>query len=143
MKIRIITIGKPKLAYAKIGWDEYYSRLSKLHSMLSVNISDKHAYDSDRIRSAQKDSYKIVLEIEGRQYHSEDLAKKLDTLEQQGRDISLIIGGPEGLPKDIITEADMLLSLGRLTLPHDLAMIVTLEAIYRATMINKNIPYHK
>ncbi len=143
MKLHIITIGKPKLAYAAEGWDEYLGRLKRLHSVRTTQLADKFAYDTAKIREAQGNSYKVVLEITGEQFSSEALAARLEKLELLGKEISFLIGGPEGLPQDVRDSADLHWSFGKLTLPHDLAMVTLLEALYRASTINAGLPYHK
>lgn len=143
MKLHIVTIGKPKLVYAQTGWDEYFGRLQRLHTVRATQLADKFAYDSAKIREAQGSSYKVILEIHGQQFTSEELATQLDKLELMSKEISFLIGGPEGLPADIRSEADLLWSLGKHTLPHDLAMVSLLEALYRASTIKAGIPYHK
>lgn len=143
MKITLVTVGKPKLAYAKQGFDEYFTRFSRLHQIHHTVVPDKHAYDATYILDATKGTIRAVLEIEGKEYTSEQLAAFLEKRELESREISFIIGGPEGLPKEVRNAADYLWSLGRLTLPHDLAMVVTLEALYRASTINARLPYHK
>lgn len=84
-----------------------------------------------------------VLEINGTEYTSEKLAEFLGKREMEARELSFVIGGPEGLPQEVRSAAQFQWSLGRLTLPHDLAQIVTLEALYRASTINAHLPYHK
>ena len=143
MKIHIITVGKPKLTYAQAGWEEYLGRLNRLHNVRTTHISDKHAYDINKIREAQANSYRVVLEIIGNQFTSEELAEQLTKLELFGKEISFLIGGPEGLPTEIRNQADLQWSLSKLTLPHDLAMVNLLEAMYRASTIKAGIPYHK
>lgn len=143
MKLHIITVGKPKLAYAQSGWNEYLGRLKRLHSVRTTQIADKHAYDAVKIGESQQGSYKVVLEITGQQFTSEALAAKLTKLELLGKEISFLIGGPEGLPQTIRDTADLQWSFGTLTLPHDLAMVTLLEALYRASTINARLPYHK
>lgn len=144
MKLHLITVGEPKLPYAKQGWDEYFSRLGHYHSLQVTRVPDKKAYDADYLlRTAKPQSYKIALAIEGRQFDSEELAAFLDERNLEGRETALIIGGPEGLPQPVIDQADLAWSLSKLTLPHDLAMVVTLEALYRASTINAGHPYHK
>ncbi len=143
MKIHIVTVGKPKLAYAKLGWDEYLGRLQRLHSVRLTQLSDKYAYNAAKFLEATAKTYVAVLEITGQAMSSEDLAEFLQSRELGAREVSFVIGGPEGLPLEIITGADAQLSLGHLTLPHDLAMVVTLEALYRASTINAGLPYHK
>ena len=85
----------------------------------------------------------MVLEIQGNNLSSQDLASFLQKRELEAREVSFVIGGPEGLPQTIIEAADYRWSLGKLTLPHDLAMVVTAEALYRASTINAGLPYHK
>lgn len=143
MKIHFITIGRPKLEYARLGWDEYTARLSRLHQLRASHVPDKYAYDTGKIAEYQAGTYKVVLDIEAKEFSSQGLAKKLVDLEIVSKEISFLIGGPDGLPNEIRQSADMLWSLGKLTLPHDLAMVVTLEAIYRASTINANLPYHR
>lgn len=143
MKLRIITIGKPKLAYAKQGFDEYLSRLSRLHTIRVAHVANKYAYDEKYILGEIQGLITVVLEINGDEYSSQQLADFLKKRQLESREIAFLIGGPEGLPRAVRERADYLWSLGKLTLPHDLAMIVTLEAIYRATTINSRLPYHK
>jgi 23S rRNA (pseudouridine1915-N3)-methyltransferase len=75
--------------------------------------------------------------------NSENLAEFLVKRALDAREVSFIIGGPEGLPETVRAQADYQWSLGPLTLPHDLAMVVTLEALYRSSTITAGLPYHK
>ncbi len=143
MKINFVTVGKPKLTYAKLGFDEYFTRLSRLHQLRHTTIADKYAYDADYLMEATKGTVRIVLEIKGAEYTSEALAAFLQKRELESREVSFIIGGPEGLPQAVREAADYQWSIGHHTLPHDLAMVVTLEALYRASTINARLPYHK
>lgn len=143
MKIHIITIGKPKLTYAKAGWAEYAQRLGKLQQLRITHISDKHAKDSRYILNEMRDAISVVLEVTGTEYSSEALANFLRLRELESREVCFVVGGPEGLPQNVRTVANHQWSLSRLTLPHDLAMVVTLEALYRASTINAQLPYHK
>lgn len=143
MKLQLITIGKPKLQYAELGWHEYLQRLVKFHKVEVKHLSDKYTDDAAKILEASMGTYRVVLEIEGKGLSSPDLAQFLSERELDGKPVSFIIGGPEGLPPAVIDKADYLWSLGKLTFPHDLAMVVTLEALYRASTINASIPYHK
>lgn len=143
MKIKFVTIGKPKLDYAKLGFSEYLTRLGRLHDVNHVVISDKHAYDADFILQTVQATTLCVLDIGGDGFSSESLAMFLKKRELDAREISFVIGGPEGLPEKVREIARFSWSLGPLTLPHDLAMVVALEALYRASTINAGLPYHK
>lgn len=143
MKLHIVTIGKPKLAYAKQGWEEYILRLQKYHDVKVSHLPDKFAYDAKKIQEAIGSSYLVALEITGKQLSSSELAAFLEKRALEAREVSFVIGGPEGLPKEVITAANMQLSFSKLTFPHDLAMVILAEALYRATTINAQLPYHK
>jgi 23S rRNA (pseudouridine1915-N3)-methyltransferase len=143
MKLHIITVGEPRLAYARQGWDEYYRRLSHYHQLQVTHIPDKHAYDAAYIRKTAGNSYVVALEITGEQLTSPKLAVFLEKRSMEGRPVSLLIGGPEGLPHDIRESADFRWSFSALTFPHDLAMVILLESLYRASTIAAGHPYHK
>ncbi len=143
MKLHIVTVGEPRLAYAKAGWSEYFKRLGHYHQLRFTHIADKYAYDPKYIANTIGNAYKVILEIEGRQFTSRELADFLNKRELESRELCFVIGGPEGLPQEIRQLADLQWSLSRLTLPHDLAMVVLLEALYRSATINAGHPYHK
>lgn len=143
MRLAIVTIGKPKLGYAKEGFEEYLGRIKRLHDVRVTHLGDKYAYDTQKILGEIKGTITVVLEINGAEYTSERLAAFLRARELESREVSFVIGGPEGLPQAVRDAADYQWSLGHLTLPHDLAMVVTLEALYRASTINAGLPYHR
>lgn len=142
MKLHIITIGKPKLDYAKLGWDEYLKRLQRYHSVRITHLADKYADDADKIIAATGNSYRVGLIIEGEQLTSRQLAAFLDLRALESKEVCFIIGGPDGLPSAAQTAMDFQWSFSKLTLPHDLAMVTLLETLYRASTINAGTPYH-
>lgn len=142
MKLHIITIGQPKLSYAKDGWAEYWKRLGHYHQLQVTHIADKYN-DAAHLLGAAGSAYKVIMEIEGKQFSSPELSQFLDKQALQGREVCFIIGGPEGLPQEVIDKADLQWNLSRLTFPHDLAMVVLLETLYRASTISAGQPYHK
>jgi len=143
MKLHIVTIGKPKLAYAQSGWSEYYDRLQRLHTIRTTHLADKYATDIAKIHDTTHGTFVVALEIAGKDLDSQTLADFLRVRELESREVSFVIGGPDGLPQAIRDSADFHWSLSRLTLPHDLAMVVTLEALYRASTIHAGLPYHR
>lgn len=143
MKIHILTIGQPKLPYAKAGWEEYFNRLKHYHQLRVTHLNDKKAYDAASILEAAGNAYKVGLIIEGRNFSSPELAAFLDQKAQEGREVCFMIGGPEGLPQEVQGKMDLAWSFSRLTFPHDLAMVVLVEALYRASTISAGQPYHK
>ena len=142
MKIHLITIGEPKLAYARDGWVEYTKRLGHFHQLRITHIPDKQN-NAKHILATASTAYKVALVIDGQQMSSPQLAEFLEAQAGQGRELCFIIGGPDGLQQEVITAADKQLSLSQLTFPHDLAMVVLAEAIYRATTITTGHPYHR
>jgi Uncharacterized conserved protein len=143
MKLHVITVGEPKLAYAKAGWEEYLKRLQHYHSVRVTHIPDKWAYDAAYIQQTAGNAYKVALVIDGKQFTSPELAAMLDKRALDAREICFMIGGPEGLPQQVISQADLQWGFSKLTFPHDLAMVVLLESLYRASTISAGIPYHK
>jgi len=143
MKLHFVTIGEPKLEYARSGWAEYTKRLGRFHQVRISHLDNKHAYDAAHILHAVGQAYKVVLEIKAKQFNSQELAAKLDSLAYEGREVCFIIGGPDGLPTEVIAAADLQWSMSALTFPHDLAMVVLAETIYRSSTINANHPYHR
>lgn len=143
MRLHLITIGEPKLLYAKEGWHEYTQRLGRYHTVRETHLADKWAYDTSAILKAAANSYIVALAIDGKQFSSEALADFLETRMLDGRELSFIIGGPEGLPQQVLAEANLAMSFSKLTFPHDLAMVILAEALYRASTIRAGHPYHK
>lgn len=143
MKIHIITVGAPKLAYAKIGWEEYAHRLERYHQVRVTHLADKVAYDSKRILQAAGNAYTVGLIIEGKQLSSPQLAAFLEQRSLEGREVCFLVGGPEGLPTKVRNQVDLAWSFSDLTFPHDLAMVILAEALYRASTIHAGHPYHK
>jgi len=143
MKLHIITVGKPKLAYAQAGWSEYIGRLEHSFTLRVTHLADKYANDDAKITATAGSAFVVVLEITGKQLSSPQLADFLRAHELEGREVAFIIGGPDGLPDEVRSSANMQLSFSALTFPHDLAMVMLLEALYRAASINAGTPYHK
>ncbi len=143
MKLHIVTVGEPKLAYARAGWDEYLKRLGHYHTIRVSHVPDKFAYDANYLMQTANTAYKVALVIDGKQFTSPELAALLDKRAIEAREVCFMIGGPEGLPQEVINQADLQWGLSKLTFPHDLAMVILLETLYRASTISAGIPYHK
>lgn len=86
---------------------------------------------------------KIALDQHGRPLSTADLAVKLADWLQGGRDIAFIIGSADGLDPDLKKDADMLMSLSAMTLPHALVRVLLAEQLYRALSVNRDHPYHR
>ncbi|MBP1932301.1 23S rRNA (pseudouridine(1915)-N(3))-methyltransferase RlmH [Ammoniphilus resinae] len=159
MHITIISVGKLKEKYLKLGIDEYMKRLSAYAKVQLVEVNDEKAPENlspaemeqvkvregDRILSHVKpDTHVIALAIEGELWSSEKLASQLDQLPTYGKSsIAFIIGGSLGLTPAVLQRANQLMSFSKMTFPHQLVRLILLEQIYRGFKINKGEPYHK
>jgi 23S rRNA (pseudouridine1915-N3)-methyltransferase len=142
MRIHIITIGEPKLDYAKSGWQEYLKRLKHYHTVDVTHIPDKKNEPKYLLEAAGR-AYKVALNIGGTQLSSTELASFLESHMIHNKEMAFLIGGPDGLQKEVLDKCDVQLSFSRLTFPHDLAMVILLEALYRAATIAAGQPYHR
>lgn len=85
----------------------------------------------------------VTLDIPGKPWTTEQLATQLEVWKNDGRDLSLLIGGPEGLSAECKAAAEQSWSLSPLTLPHPLVRVVVAESLYRAWSVTMNHPYHR
>ena len=159
MNIQIISVGKLKEKYLKMGIEEYTKRMGACAKMDLVEVSDEKApeqlsladmeivkkKEGDRILAKiAPDTYVIALAIEGKMKSSEELANDLETLMTYGKSkIAFVIGGSLGLHDDVMQRSNEKLSFSKMTLPHQLMKLVLVEQIYRAFRIINNAPYHK
>lgn len=159
MKIKIVTVGKLKEKYLKDGIEEYSKRISRFATVEMIELADEktpdRASDSEnekildlegnRIISKIGDrEFVIVLAIEGKTLSSEEFSKQLEQASINGYStLTFVIGGSLGLSPQVKKRANLFLSFGRLTLPHQLMRLVLTEQIYRAFTIQQGSPYHK
>lgn len=159
MNISIITVGKLKEKYLKLGIAEYTKRLSAYAKVQEIEVADEkapeHLSEADMILVKQKegerilakispDTHVIALAIDAKQRTSEEFARELDQLATYGKSkIAFVIGGSLGLSEDVMKRSDDTISFSKMTFPHQLMKLVLCEQIYRAYRINRNEPYHK
>lgn len=159
MKIKVVTVGKLKEKYLKDGIAEYSKRISRFAKFEMIELSDEKTPDKasesenqkileiegQRILSKIADRYfVIVLAIEGKTFFSEEFSKQLEETSIKGfSTLTFIIGGSLGLSSSVKNRANLSVSFGRLTLPHQLMRLVLVEQIYRAFTIQQGFPYHK
>jgi 23S rRNA (pseudouridine1915-N3)-methyltransferase len=144
MRWHVITIGKPKLEYARLGMDEY---LGRLKPFVPTTIEFVKALPPDQgfaLLDRSKTMFRVVLDEHGEHLSSRALAKKITHWEMQGpRDFALLIGGADGHSEEVRQAGGWVWSLGKLTLQHELALVVALEQLYRAYTIKAGLPYHR
>ena len=95
------------------------------------------------VASIPKNSHVVVLDVKGKPWSTEQLSERLDVWMQSGQDITLMIGGPEGLSEECRLLGREHWSLSPLTFPHPLVRIIVAEQLYRAWTVLKNHPYHR
>ena len=153
--MKLLALGKMKnSAFAEVA-DEYAFRIKKYHPFEVEEIPDEKirgkaivekvlAKEAEKIEKKIKNgAYLIALDEQGKQWSSIDLAWEIKQLfEGPHPEIIFLIGGAHGLASSIKDQAQAVWSLSKLTLPHQLARVLTLEQIYRALTILKNVPYH-
>jgi 23S rRNA (pseudouridine1915-N3)-methyltransferase len=138
MKLKIAWIGKTKEPSIQTLTDEYLKRISRYAEVTGQAVKDEAA-----ITSLAKDRHKLVLlDSRGKQLSSEELAQFLDREQVNAVPLLFAIGGSDGFTDQARRQAALTLSLGKMTLPHELARVVLLEQIYRAFTILKSHPYH-
>lgn len=159
MNIHIISVGKIKEKYLKLGIEEFSKRLSSYCKLSIIELPDEQApehlsekeleqiknREGEKILSKVKqDDYVIALDVKGSAMSSEQFAQKLAQISFSGKNqINFIIGGSNGLSEGVLKRADFKLSFSKMTFPHQLMRLILLEQIYRAFKIQRNEPYHK
>jgi 23S rRNA (pseudouridine1915-N3)-methyltransferase len=159
VNISIVSVGKLKEKYLKLGIEEYVKRLSAYAKIDVVEVADEKApeelselemkqvkqKEGERILAKiNPDTYVIALAIQGKLQSSEELANTLDKLATYGKSkIAFVIGGSLGLSEEVLKRSNEQLSFSRMTFPHQLMKLILVEQIYRAFRINRNEPYHK
>ena len=132
MKVYLLYIGKPRSREANVLAQEYAVRLGRYCRFEMRQIKDENA------AAAHDRALRIVLDPAGEQLTSQDLA---GVLEKAGRDVAFFVGGADGFSEPFRARADRLLSLSKMTLPHELARVMLVEQIYRAFTILRSHPY--
>ncbi|OAJ35683.1 23S rRNA (pseudouridine(1915)-N(3))-methyltransferase RlmH [Piscirickettsia salmonis] len=155
MKINLIAIGKKMPAWVKAGFEEYARRLpvSCALQLLEIEAAKRgKRFDVNRalrqegaamIEAIPKGNVIVALDVKGKAWSTEQLAGQLEHWQGEGRDVSLLIGGPEGLAAECLAKAEARWSLSALTLPHPLVRIVVAEQLYRAWTVLNHHPYHR
>ena len=159
LTINIICCGKIKESFWNNAIDEYSKRLSKYIKLNIIEIPDEKVPDkvndniinniknieaNKMIQKLPKESYIIALDLNGKQYSSEEFAKKISTYSVNGiSSITFIIGGTLGIGDDVMKLVKEKISFSKMTFPHQLMRVIFLEQLYRAFKIINNETYHR
>ncbi len=155
MHIHLIAVGTRQPAWIDQGYDEYAARMPRECTLRlrqiptakrrkSVVVQQQIELEGQRILAAiRPNSLVVVLDTQGIQWSTEQLADQLGNWLQSGRELTFVIGGPDGLSARCIHRADYLWSLSPLTFPHALVRVIVAEQLYRAWCILRHHPYHR
>ena len=158
LSINIICIGKIKESFFKDAINEYSKRLSKYCNLNIIELSDeklpsklngkiieniKNTEGKKILSHLKKDSYKICLDLHGKQFSSEEFSAKIDSISlNYNSSITFIIGGTLGISSEVLNCADEKICFSKMTFPHQLIRVFLLEQLFRAFKISNNETYH-
>lgn len=154
MKVRVIAVGRRQPEWVNRGVLEYGKRLPRHlgFSLEEVAPVERRGTPVDRLRAQEAEAIRgrlqprehvVALDEHGDMLTTMDMAASLRDWQAEGRDVSVLIGGADGLDPALLAQADQRWALGRLTLPHGLVRVIIVEALYRAWSVTQNHPYHR
>ena len=159
MKLHILAVSHKPPAWVANGFEDYARRMPREARIQLTEIKPAprtrqapSAGATARILATEKARFlaaippgcvRIALDERGKQLTTADLARKLTAWMQGGRDVAFMIGSADGLDQELKTNADLLLCLSAMTLPHAMVRVLLAEQLYRATSMIQNHPYHR
>lgn len=155
MNIHVITVGQRLPSWIGEGYQDYARRLPQQCSLHLVEVATARRGKSGNPTQWQQDecrrllaaipanSQVIACDEHGESWTTEEVAKHLQTWMNEGRDVALLVGGPDGLAPLCLERATRKWALSALTLPHGLVRVILAEQIYRAFSLLNHHPYHR
>ena len=155
MRLKVIAVGTKMPKWVEMGSEEYTKRLGADLRIEWIELTlGKRGKGADVARAIQAESDAmlaaigkgdgvIALDVLGKSWSTEHLADQIKSWQMSGRNMSLLIGGPDGLSDACLQRAEQRWSLSALTFPHPLVRVILAEQLYRAWSINNNHPYHR
>lgn len=150
MKFRFIWVGRTREKNWKALQDEYLKRLSHFVKCEIVETKDPSKHEGPEIEGKRilqllnQKSFVVLLDVTGKQISSHQLAAEIERWQSRSlKEVTFIIGGAEGVSREVAETADFRLSLSFLTFTHETARVVLLEQLYRAYSIINGFPYQK
>lgn len=154
MKLRIISVGHKMPDWVQSACTEYTKRMPREMNVEIVEIKPDKRASGKNAEAVQEAEAKRILEAAGRDYlvaldeHGQEvttlqLADKMRGWMESGRDVSLVVGGADGLHDSLKHKADWLWSLSKLTMPHGMVRVMLSEQLYRSLSVINNHPYHR
>lgn len=155
MRFHLIAVGTRMPDWVDAGFREYAKRLPAhcalvLHEVLTgprgKSTPPARAMAEEAAGIVQRipeGAVRVALDMGGKAWSTEELASRMQTWQQDGRDVALLVGGPDGLSEELRRDCELNWSLGPLTFPHALVRVIVAEQLYRAWSILSNHPYHR
>ncbi len=154
MHIHLLAIGTRMPRWVNAGFDDYARRLPPEwgFSLKEIPAAKRHSDGPGRSKAEEgrrllealpKDGQLVALDERGNIWGTEELAARTGEWLRAGRDVALMIGGPDGLAVSCLQRAEEVWSLSRLTFPHALVRVIVAEQLYRAATILRGHPYHR
>ena len=151
--MRIVSIGGKPPGWVSAGFAEYAKRMPRDMRLSLVEVAaPKHGADVHKnlrvegermLAQIPSGDWVIALDVEGKVLRSEQLAEQMESWRMRGSNLTLVIGGADGLAEDVRERADQTLSLSALTFPHYMVRLILAETLYRAWSISTGHPYHR
>ena len=151
-KIRIISVGSNPNKNLKELIDSYSKKLSNQFDVDWINVkaekkfdstSQKKEYEAKKITAFIENSFVVAMDESGQLINSKEFTNKMIGWVQNYPCLTFIIGGADGMHQTLISKADFILSLSRMTFPHQLVKLFLSEQLYRCSAILTNHPYHR
>jgi 23S rRNA (pseudouridine1915-N3)-methyltransferase len=149
MRVRIVAIGTRMPTWVTTACEEYTRRVQgsmkvELEEIPQGRDKARAKLDEERrLLDRVGDDYLVALDERGKSLTTLELARWLSQRQQDGRNLSFVIGGPDGLGQGVLDKAQLRWSLSALTLPHAMVRVILAEALYRAHSVLHNHPYHR
>jgi len=154
MKLLVVAVGQRVPDWAQVAWDDYAKRFPpeiklelravKTEPRGSKTLETLFAAERERIEAViPKGTRVVVLDERGTSLTTKSLAARLQAWQEEGDDVALVIGGPDGLDPAFKAVARERIRLSDLTLPHAMARVLLVEQLYRAWSVNAGHPYHR
>ena len=155
MQIKLIAVGTRMPKWVEQGYQEYAQRMPNLCSLELVEIvAKKRGKNADTARILRDEanalkaaipngSLTIALDRKGKHIDTESLAGHLQTWIDESKNVAILIGGPEGIDPNYLTQISIKWSLSAMTFAHPVVRVMLAEQLYRAWSINANLPYHR
>lgn len=142
MKTTLLALGRLRGPCAEL-CAEYTKRLAGAVTIRELTAPTQKAEGEALLAALPAKAFVVLLDEHGKDLTSRELAAKLASWQEQGRDLAFVIGGADGLTDEVKARGDFMLGLGRKTWPHALVRVMLLEQLYRAQQINSGHPYHR